>query len=64
MDIEERIEGLLQQMTLREKCAILSGKDNWHTVPIERLGIQSIVMTDGPHGVRATHEGGSAQLRS
>lgn len=58
MDIEEKINHLLQQMTLREKCALLSGKDTWRTVPIERLGIRSIVMTDGPHGVRATEEGG------
>lgn len=58
MNIEERIDSLLQQMTLREKCALLSGNDSWRTVPIERLGIQSIVMTDGPHGVRATQEGG------
>jgi beta-glucosidase len=58
MNIEERIESLLHQMTLREKCALLSGKDSWRTVPIDRLGIQSIVMTDGPHGVRATEEGG------
>ena len=30
----------------------MSGKDNWHTVPIERLGIPWLTMTDGPHGVR------------
>jgi beta-glucosidase len=58
MNVEERIEILLQQLSLREKCALLSGKDTWRTVPIERLGIKSIVMTDGPHGVRATEEGG------
>jgi len=58
MTIEERIEELLQQLTMKEKCALLSGLDSWRTVPIERLGIQSIVMTDGPHGVRATEQGG------
>ncbi len=51
-DNEERVEILLQQMTLREKVSLLSGKNNWETVPIERLGIPSLVMTDGPHGVR------------
>ena len=58
MNLEEKVESLLKQLTLKEKCALLSGKDSWRTVPIERLGIQSIVMTDGPHGVRATEEGG------
>ena len=54
----EHIETLLRQLTTMEKISLLSGKDIWHTVPIERLGIPSIVMTDGPHGVRSTHEAG------
>lgn len=53
MNIEERVEQLLGQMTLKEKVSLLSGRDLWCTVPIERLGIPSINMTDGPHGVRA-----------
>jgi beta-glucosidase len=48
-----KLETLLTQLTLREKIALLSGKDAWNTVPIERLGIPSITMTDGPHGVRS-----------
>ncbi|MCB2209583.1 glycoside hydrolase family 3 C-terminal domain-containing protein [bacterium] len=57
---EERIESLLGQMTLSEKVALLSGKNAWFTMPIERLGVPSIVMTDGPHGVRT---GGHGQDR-
>jgi len=53
-DLESRVDGLLAQMTLPEKIALLSGQDRWNTVPIERLGIPSITMTDGPHGVRAS----------
>ncbi|MBN2043995.1 MAG: glycoside hydrolase family 3 C-terminal domain-containing protein, partial [Anaerolineales bacterium] len=53
-----KIDSLLKRMTLKEKCALLSGKDNWRTVPIERLGIGSLIMTDGPHGVRATEDSG------
>jgi beta-glucosidase len=52
--IEQRVEELLEQMTLKEKVALLSGQDAWNTMPISRLGIPSITMTDGPHGVRAT----------
>jgi beta-glucosidase len=53
--IEQRVEELLQKLTLNEKVSLLSGRDIWNTVPIKRLGIPSIVMTDGPHGVRPTH---------
>jgi beta-glucosidase len=51
--IEQRVEDLLKKLTLKEKVALLSGKDVWNTVPIERLGIPSLTMTDGPHGVRS-----------
>lgn len=50
--IELRVEQLLRQLSLKEKIALLSGKDAWNTVAIERLGLTSLTMTDGPHGVR------------
>ncbi len=40
------------KMTLEQKAAICSGKDFWHTKPIEDLSVPSIMMTDGPHGLR------------
>ena len=43
---------VLQQMTLEEKAAFCSGRDFWHTKAIERLGIPSVMMCDGPHGLR------------
>lgn len=54
---QEKIESLLEQMTLSEKVALLSGQNKWYTVPIERLDIPSVVMTDGPHGVRTEGHG-------
>ncbi len=53
-DIQRKVADLVAKMTLAEKAAMLSGKDAWHTVPIERLGIPSMTMTDGPHGVRSS----------
>jgi beta-glucosidase len=50
----QRVEELIHQLTLQEKVSLLSGRDIWNTVAVERLGIPSITMTDGPHGVRAT----------
>ena len=58
MSLDQQVENLLSQMTLREKISLLAGKDVWNTVPIDRLGIPSITMTDGPHGVRAPDESG------
>src|SRR6266516_6785596 len=46
------IEDLLSQMTLREKVSLLAGTNMWYTVPVERLGIPSLKMTDGPNGAR------------
>ena len=50
--IDAQADELLAKLTLREKISLLSGIDNWHTAAIERLGIPSLTMTDGPHGVR------------
>lgn len=39
-------------LTLAEKAALLSGRDFWSTQPFEQHDIASVVVADGPHGVR------------
>ena len=43
---------LINRMTLEEKAALMSGKDFWQTMNIERLGINSIFLSDGTNGLR------------
>jgi beta-glucosidase len=49
---EKRIEALLDDMTIEEQISLLAGRDYWTTVPIERLKIPSIKVSDGPNGAR------------
>lgn len=43
-------------MTLEEKAGLCSGMNYWQTKPVERLGIPSVMMADGPHGLRKQEE--------
>jgi beta-glucosidase len=45
-------QGILGQLSLEEKASLCSGKDFWTLKGIERLGLDSIMVTDGPHGLR------------
>ena len=60
---------LIQQLTLEEKASLMSGKDFWQTVNIDRLNIPSIFLADGPNGLRkqkaaADHLGLNESIKS
>jgi beta-glucosidase len=48
----------VSELTLEEKASLCLGSDFWHTAPVDRLGIPAIMVSDGPHGLRAQLEQG------
>lgn len=47
-----KITELVAAMTTEEKASLCSGESFWMTKSIDRLGIPSMMLTDGPHGLR------------
>ena len=47
-------DDLLAQLSLEEKVSLLAGQDFWSLPAIPRIGLRSLVMSDGPIGVRGT----------
>ena len=63
------IKAIVKQMTLEEKAGMCSGEDFWHLKSVERLGIPSVMVSDGPHGLRkqdqeADHLGANDSIKA
>jgi len=50
--MSQRIDDLLAELTTDEKVDLVTGLDMWQTRPVDRLGIPSMKVTDGPNGAR------------
>lgn len=52
METKASIPEIIGSMSLEEKVGMLSGEGFWRTKAVPRLGVPSVMMTDGPHGLR------------
>ena len=50
--VENRVDSILEQMTLEEKIDLLAGVDFFYLRGVPRLGVPRLRMIDGPMGVR------------
>ncbi|MDN4473819.1 beta-glucosidase [Demequina zhanjiangensis] len=46
------IETMLEQLSLEEKVRFLTGQDSWSLYGLDSIGLRSMVVSDGPAGVR------------
>lgn len=47
-----KYENIISKMSLEEKALMMSGKNTWQTQDFSQYGIPSMMMSDGPHGMR------------
>ena len=46
------VNEIIRQLTLEQKCALLSGAATFQTRGMPQYGIPAIWLSDGPHGPR------------
>jgi len=58
------LPALAGELTVEQKAALCLGSDFWHTAPVEAAGVEAIMLSDGPHGLRKQPQrAGDAGLR-
>lgn len=50
--IDDEIGRLVGRLSIEEKVLVLTGQDSWSLHPLPTIGLRSIVVSDGPVGVR------------
>ena len=52
MNLYEEASFIVEKLSLEEKCKFCCGIDFWESFSKDELGIPSIMICDGPHGLR------------
>jgi beta-glucosidase len=52
MNEDGSVSDWVASLSVEQKAALCLGSDFWHTAPVESAGIESIMVSDGPHGLR------------
>lgn len=50
--MNKNVNYIISKMTIEEKAQMCSGKDFWTTFDIKKFNIKSLLLSDGPHGLR------------
>ncbi len=56
----ESLAGLAAELSVPQKAALCLGSDFWHTAPVDEFGIESVMVSDGPHGLRKQPQPGDS----
>jgi len=56
----ESVAGLAAELSVPQKAALCLGSDFWHTAPVGEFGIESVMVSDGPHGLRKQPQPGDS----
>src|SRR5215467_11676668 len=60
---DESVAALLAELSVPQKAALCLGSDFWHTAPIGEFGIEPVMVSDGPHGLRKQPQPGDSPGR-
>src|SRR5688572_17126243 len=52
MNDDVRFTDLVNRLSLEEKVLLLTGRDSWSLHPLPSIGLRSMILSDGPVGVR------------
>jgi len=60
---DQSLAATVAELSVPQKAALCLGSDFWHTAPIGEFGIEPVMVSDGPHGLRKQPQPGDSPGR-